>query len=268
METFLSLFFSIDIRIRAAVLIGLFIIFFWWFLGKAIIRLASVLPYLLRVVFKGVYLLIEVPICWIHDRVGSFFYSIDNGLAGGGKKIDSFLGRWYTCWRNPKSRHIFLSIAIYCVLLFWICIPAHTDEVDVQSFSGQGVYLCAENKLMHWLETHNLFEEQIEETMSYDESEQIGEEKNIEGILMKVITQKDPLSIRDIPSTENCEILKIVEKENTVIWKGDMAFGSGGNGNIEPWIKVETPDETIGWARLIYLCPVNENDFELKLQMR
>jgi len=35
---------------------------------------------------------------------------------------------------------------------------------------------------------------------------------------------------------------------------------------IEPWVKVETLDGTVGWARLIYLCPAYEKDFELKLQ--
>ena len=83
---------------------------------------------------------------------------------------------------------------------------------------------------------------------------------------MKVITREDPLSIRDIPSVENSEILENVEKEKEVLWKGEIAFGSGVKGNIEPWIKIETSKGTVGWARLIYLCPVNEKDYDLKFQ--
>ncbi len=266
MKAFISHFFSADIRIRAAVLIALFIIIFWWGLGKVIIRLASFFPYLLRGVFRGVYLLIEAPVCWIHGKVGSFFYRIDNGLSGVGDKIDTFLERWYMRWNNPTNKHTFLSIVIYFILLIWICIPYHAEETDIKSFSGQAVYLRVENKLTDLLESHNLYGEQIDEAINYEEPEPEEKEQFTEGIVMKVITQKDPLSIRDIPSTENCKTLENIEKENTVIWKGDIAFGSGRNGSIEPWIKVETPNGTLGWARLIYLCPVNEKDFELKLQ--
>lgn len=262
MKTFVSHFFSTDIRVRAAVIMALVLIVFWWGLGKVIVRLASFLPYLLRIVFKRIYLLIEVPVCWIHDRAGSFFHDIDNGLARGGDKIDTFFGRWYACWRDPKSRHIFLSVVIYCALLIWICIPYNADA---RSFSGQPAYLSLEGKLTHWLETHDLYAAYTEEVMSHDEPESI-EDNIAESIVMKVITQKDPLSVRDIPATENCEILERVEKESTVLWKGDLAFGSGSNG-IEPWARVETPEGTIGWARLMYLCPANEKDYELMLRM-
>lgn len=157
---------------------------------------------------------------------------------------------------------------MYCALLIWICIPYHSDEPNVKSVSGQVVYLKLENKLTHWLETHDLYEEQIEEAMNHCYESELTEEENItEGIVIKVITQKDPLSIRDIPSVENCEILQSIEKDNTVLWEGDMVFGVGRNGTMEPWIKVEASDGTIGWARLLYLCPINEEDFELKLRV-
>ena len=41
MKTFISHFFLADIRIRAAVLIALFIMVFWWILGKPVLRLRS-----------------------------------------------------------------------------------------------------------------------------------------------------------------------------------------------------------------------------------
>ena len=266
MKAFISHFFSMDIRVRAAVLMAMFITVFWWFLGKMIIRVASLFPYLLRGAFRGVYLLIEAPVCWVHGRVGSFFYRIDNGLVSVGNRVDIFLQRWYSNWRNPENRHIFLPILIYCVLLIWICIPYREENADIGLFSGQGTYLKVENKLTDWLESYDLYGEQMEEAVSYEEPERVEKENITESIAMKVVTQKDPLSIRDVPSIENCEILENVEKENVVLWKGEMAFGSGSDGRIEPWIRVETSAGTIGWARLIYLCPVNEEDFELEWQ--
>ena len=147
MKTLISYFFLADIRIRAAVLIALFIIVFWWILGKVIVRLASFFPYLLKRIFRGIYLLIEAPVCWIHERVGSSFYEIDNGLSGTGKKIDTFLERWYTNWKNPVNSHIVLSIMIYGILLIWICVSHDTEGTEEKAFNGQAVYLKVEDKL-------------------------------------------------------------------------------------------------------------------------
>lgn len=55
MESFALFFFSLDIKIRAAVFLA-FIIILWWIFGKIIIRILAFLLYLLRGVFKGVYL--------------------------------------------------------------------------------------------------------------------------------------------------------------------------------------------------------------------
>jgi len=264
MKAFLSEIFSADIRIRAALLMALFIMVFWWCLGKLIIRFASYFPYLLKRVFRWVYLLIETPVCWLHGKAGAFFYQIDNGVSGVGRKIDSFLEQWHECWKNPKNRHIFLSIVIYGVFLAWICIPYQAKGTDFNAFNGQEMYLKVESKLKDWLKSNNLYEEPIKETTNY--GNRAGKESVTEGIVMKVITEKTPLTIRDIPSAEKCEILERIAKESTVIWRGDIAFGSVRNGGIEPWIKVETASGTEGWARLIYLCPINKKDFKLKLQ--
>lgn len=266
MKTFISMFFSMDIRIRATVLVALVIVIFWWILGKIIIRFASIFPYLLKGVFRGVYILIEAPVCWLHERTGSLFYGVDNGLANVGAKIDFFLGQWHMRWRNLQNRRIILSIVIYCAFLFLIYIPYDAENAGVNSFRGDTVYLWVERKLADFLEAQNLYGGRIEEAASYSEPEETEEEGDAEGVIMKVITKNDPLSIRNIPSEDECEILEQVERENTVIWKGEMAFRSGRNGLTEPWIKVETLAGTVGWARLIYLCPMNENDFELKLQ--
>ena len=172
MKTFISHFFLADIRIRAAVLIALFIIVFWWILGKIIIRLASFFPYLLKSIFRWIYLLIEAPVCWIHEKVGSFFYGIDNGLSGIGEKIDTLLERWHTSWKKPVNRHIALSVVIYSVLLIWICASHYTEEIETKSFNGQTVYLKVENKLTDWLEAHLLNGQQIEEVANFEELEQ------------------------------------------------------------------------------------------------
>ncbi len=247
MKTLISHFFLADIRIRAAVLIALFIMLFWWILGKAIIRLASFFPYLLKSIFRGIYLLIEAPVCWIHERVGSFFYGIDNGLSGIGEKIDTFLERWYTSWRNPVNSHIALSVVIYGILLIWICASHHAEGIEAKLFNGQAVYLKVENKLTDWLEAHNLYGQQIEKIANFEESEQ---EEEI------ALEEKEPVYVQlnergkrgsNIRSEINLDndnnIIGGVNAESEILYCDEWTHDGE-----RYWIRVYIPDDDVeGW---------------------
>ncbi|RKI87773.1 hypothetical protein D7V94_20350 [Parablautia intestinalis] len=247
MKTLISHFFQADIRIRAAILIALFIMIFWWILGKVIIRLASFFPCSLKSVFRGIYLLIEAPVCWIHERVGSSFYEIDNGLSGIGKKIDTFLERWYTKWKNTVKSHIVLSIVIYGILLVWICVSHNTEGIDENSFNGQTVYLKVEDKLVDWLEVHNLYGQPIEEVADFEESEQ--EEK-------VALEEKGPVYIQlnergkrgsNIRSETNLDndanIIGGVNAESEILYSDEWTHDGE-----RYWIRVYIPDDDVeGW---------------------
>ena len=247
MKTFISHFFLADIRIRAAVLIALFIMVFWWILGKPVLRLASFFPYMLKSIFRGIYLLIEAPICWIHERVGSFFYGIDNGLSGTGKRIDTFFERLYTSWKNPVSSHIALSIVIYGILLIWICVSHHTEGIKAKPFSGQAVYLKVENKLMDWLEAINLYGQQIEEAANFEESEQEAE---------AALEEKEPVYIRlnergkggsnirsETDLNNNSNIIGGVNAESEILYCDEWTYAGE-----RYWIRVYISDDDVeGW---------------------
>lgn len=247
MKTLISHFFLADIRIRAAVLIALFIIFFWWILGKVIIRLASFFPYLLKKFFRGMYLLIETPVCWIHERIGSLFYGIDNGLSGIGKKIDTFLEQWYTGWRNPVNSHIVLSVVIYGILLIWICASHYTEGIETKPFNGQAVYLKAENKLTDWLEAHNLYGQQIEEVDNFGEPE-LEEEAAFE--------EKEPVYIRlnergkrgsnirsEIDLNNDNNIIAGVNAESEILYLNEWTYDGE-----RYWVRVHISDNDVeGW---------------------
>lgn len=247
MKTLISLFFQTDIRIRAAVLIALLIMVFWWILGKAIIRLASFFPYLLKNIFRGIYLLIEAPVCWIHERVGSCFCGIDNGLSGIGRKIDTFLEWWYTSWKNPVNSHIALSVMVYGILLIWICVSHHTDGIEVDLFNGQAMYLKMENKLTDWLEDHNLYGQQVEEVGNFEELEQ---EKGVDlkektSVYIQLNERgKRGSNIRsetDLDDDNN--IIGGVNAESEILYFGEWIYDGE-----RYWIRVRIPDDDVeGW---------------------
>lgn len=105
---------------------------------------------------------------------------------------------------------------------------------------GQKVYLRIEESLIKTLEKNGWYEKavEVEETLADSEEKIFEVEKNPRDIVLVVVTANDPLTI--------------------------MAFGKGSNGDIEPWVEVKSMDGIIGWARL-YLCPEDEDDFELTL---
>lgn len=241
METLISQFFAVDIRIRAAVLSALFIIVFWWILGKVIIRLVSFFPYLLKCIFRGIYLLIEVPVCWIHERVGSLFYGIDNGLSDIGEKIDTFFERWYMRWKNPVKRHIVLSIVIYGIFLIWICASPHTEGIEAKSFNGQAMYLKVENKLTDWLEAHDLYGKQIEEAANF--SEPAIEEK--EPVYIRLNEHgKGGSNIRSEPDiSNNNNIIGVVNTESEILYRNEWTHDGE-----RYWICVYIPANDLeGW---------------------
>lgn len=247
MKNLISHFFLADIRIRAAVLIALFIMAFWWISGRVIIRLASFFPYLLKKICRGMYLLIEAPVCWIHERVGSSFYGINNGLSAIGEKIDTFLERWHTRWKNPVNRHIALSIVIYGILLVWICVSPHTEGMETNLFNGQAVYLKMENKLTDWLEAHNLYGQQLEETTSFEEPEQkdeaVLEEKELVYIQLNERGKRGS-NIRSETNLDNdANIIGGVNAESEILYRDEWTYDGE-----RYWIRVYMPDDNMeGW---------------------
>lgn len=148
----------------------------------------------------------------------------------------------------------------YGILLWVTCISYQTDGMISQ------MYLKVQSGLTEQLEAQNDFEKAAVEGAGAENVSDVPEvEKESRDIVMTVSTAKDPLSIRDIPSMTDCEILDRADRGATVIWVGELAFGGGDSGKIEPWVKVVTADGITGWARLKYLCPEAEDDSVLTL---
>ena len=184
-----------------------------------------------------------------------------------------FLEAWYSLWHYCKNKRIFYSLLVYAILMGWICFPSFSKTNSAGLLYGQKKYLEIEKGVITCLKKLN----KIESVLTASNVIGLGSikgkldivenEKQSRNIMLIVSTEKTPLSIRDIPSIQDCKILDKVPKDSIVIWKGELAFGIGSNDKIEAWVKVETDDEILGWARLKYLYPKNETDFELSLSI-
>lgn len=260
MRNFLLGFLSLDLRIQIAILLGLLFAVVWLAAGRLIVRIASLMPWALRKGFRFFYRLAEAFICLFHKKMGELFYNLDNGMAAVGRKTDAFLQQWIEKWREPEKRYWSVCIVSYTILLCVACSFHRKDGMISQ------MYLKVTDGLAEQLEMQNDLEEASTEDAVAESNQDIPEtEKESRDIVMTVATAKDPLSIRDIPSMSDCEILDWADRGTTVIWAGDLAFGSGESGKIEPWARVVTANGITGWARLKYLCPEDENDLVLTL---
>ena len=252
-------FFSIDLKIQAILLLSCIFFVIWLFAGKILIKIVSIVPCFFRMLFYFIYLFLDIIVVFLHKKIGPYLFDFDNWMAETGRKIDGFLQQWHKRWRYPKKIFNDAFIVIYCVILGGIIISFRTDGMLAQAYTE------VTDKFVTKLETSEWFKKETKEGSDKNSSEVMKMGYKPRSIVMFVATINDPLNIRDIPSMKDCQLIDSVDKGSTVIWTGDMAFGIGDSDAIEPWVKVITVNGVSGWARLKYLHPEDENDFELTL---
>lgn len=238
---FLDLFLSWPLWGRAALVLGLFLLTVL-LLRVPLLKFLSLIPFLLKWIFRATYLLLEWLFSRLHKLLGGTFYRVDNGLAAFGKCVDGWLERWYGAWSNSKAQSPYNTLMITAVLACYLCIvlpPALHVEEGWQTW-GWSAYLRAEDTFIRWIEKQGWGE-----TESPQEPFQMS---------LTVYRVSSVLTIRDIPSTVGCTTLDTLPNGAVVSWHGELAFGFA-EGQQEMWVKVTTDSGVEGWGRLNYLHP-------------
>jgi hypothetical protein len=116
--------FEIPIAWRAVLFFGILFLI-WAIFGKLLLKMLSVIPWILNKFFWGLYILLEIPISALHRKFGSSFESTDNGWTTIMEKICVFFDTAVKKMRKPKSIYggrifgIYLLIAAYFLIPFW-----------------------------------------------------------------------------------------------------------------------------------------------------
>lgn len=144
---------------RTAAVLGILIFVFWLILGKpVIIRILSVIPFLLRKLFHGFYIAIEWVASFFHKKIGSGFFDLENGMSRWGERMDFRLERWYRAWHQPQKRHVFLAIVVYLLLFLLVgVLPMAAASPDSPLKAGERAYLRCEDAFVNFLEEHGLY---------------------------------------------------------------------------------------------------------------
>lgn len=265
MSYILNMFLQLPIMIRVAIfLIIPFIV--WIVLGKfnseIISKIIALVPLIIRKLFQRLYLLIDIPIDFAHRKFGSSFYEIDNGVSRLGKKIDLKLGKWYHSWETSQRAYIGIGILLYCLCVIIVSLPSLTKIEEGALIKGAEIYLVCENRIIKWLDDHDLYNEVSNDSVAVEIWKDVKEkmDDNQFGENMIVTGVSSALLVRDIPSTEGSTTLARLRNNDVVTWSGQITFSEVNNNRVEAWVKVMTEDGVEGWSRLHYLRPeVYEN---------
>lgn len=236
-----------------------------------ILKIISLLPFLLKQIFRLIYLLLEWLVSVLHRLLGGMFYRVDNGLAAFGEQTDTKLGRWYGAWHNPKSWQpyaLLMTMAFVLCYLFIVIPPALQIEEGGWQTKGCATYLWAEDTFVGWLEEHGWYASVARSDTSNDpvnsepaDSEPEPSQEPFQ-LFLTVYQVPSRLAVRDIPATQGSTSLGSLSNGDVVSWNGELTFGPAENGQ-EAWIKVTMDSGIEGWTRLSYLHP--EESMELTL---
>ncbi len=239
---------------------GLLLAVLWRVLGKGVCRLLSVVPWAFKRLFRGIYLILEMPVAALHKRYGSIFTKIDSYLSGFGEKIDVTLSDWYRAWKDYKGPRIgktFLTCAIYFAVV-----------VCPQYFHWTNNALRFGNTIFHYLEdSFVIMVQKIEwegrqEVSAESEMPTVEhiEETDTPNIIFIVSGVSTSLLVRDVPNVDEYEVLDRLRNGDQVTWSGQMTFAAADGDHIEPWIRITTGQGIEGWSRLYYLYPESFDD--------
>ncbi len=264
MSVIINVFLSLPLWLRVVVSFAVWILVLWKFLGRYIQYMLSIIPFLLKQLFRMIYLVVEFPVAALHERMGMIVLGkMENKMSRVGECIDSFMSDWYKSWHIQRKIALKKCLIAYVVCVVLVLLPSWIN-VDNNIFKiGQTLYIRSEIVCVSWLEKHGWYNPKIRK-VTYEEKHienEIDQREAMETILV-VSGVNSSLLVRDVPATENCTILDRLKNDDTVIWRGEMVFSVAENDHIEPWVKVVTKDNVEGWSRLYYLHPEQYADME------
>lgn len=234
-----------------------------------LLKILSLIPFLLKWMFRAVYLLLEWLVSILHKRLGGMFYRLDNGLSTLGKRVDGWLERWYGAWDKSKSWNPYTALVTLVALVCYLYVilpPMLHEEGGRWQTKGWSAYLWVEDSFVGWMADQGWYVPNTPDN-NPDVSSVSGELEPIQEVVQISLTVygvTNVLVIRDIPSTVESTTLDKLPNGAVVNWHGELTFGLA-EGRQEAWVKVTTDSGVEGWGRLNYLHPDEDTELTLVL---
>lgn len=262
---------NLQIWMRAAIVLFI-VILLWKMFGKIVLWILSIIPFLIKNIFRLFFVIMELPVAAFHKIFGSILYNVDNSLSAVGEKIDSVLEHWYTTWHSCEKINFGKCFLVYIVCVVFVALPSFVTLDNQIIKKGELLYIQVETFALDALKNLNgeteetvvALEDREEQVDCDEKSGKEYEEEQLEIVLIvSGINANSSLLVRDTPSTENGVKIENLLNGDEVIWRGHMVF-SEIDGQLEPWVYVVTENGNEGWSRLLYLHP----EYDLNVECR
>lgn len=262
---FVKLFLTIPLVFRVAFLF-LIVLLVWRILGKCILWICSIIPFVLEKFFALLYQIIELPVSILHKKFGTFWGRIDNAMASVGDKVVSAMDSWYNVWHTQYKFKWSRAFIIYFICLTLVVTPAYLPIETKFIRIGTDLYFSFERPIVEWVVKQEI---ELREKRAMVEEQESSEEELPQTEIQLIVTGVNSrLLVRDIPDTVKGTAYETLQNGETVIWNGELVFTMVENGHVEPWGKIVTQNGVEGWCRLYYLTPVEYEGTEYFLQVR
>ena len=250
---------SLPFSLRVAIGVFLFVFVVWKLGRKIILRILSIIPFLVKRIFLGIYLLIDTILSVLHKRIGWIFVTADEQFGEVCEKVDCKIERWYTKWRGAERAKIKECFLIYIISCLIIIIPSYIETDNRIIKVGENVYLKCETFILKNIRESRWYDSQKELSEGKDWLQKAGINGVYEGefqTTLVVTGLKSTLLVRDIPNKEMSVTLDKLCNGDCVIWRGETAFSYVDN-KVEMWAKITLENGIIGWSRMDYLYPLD-----------
>lgn len=255
MSFIINIFLNFPYIVRVSILLFILVVL-WKLVGKWILKLLSLIPFLLEKCFRYLFLLIEMPVAALHKKFGAVFFKVDNQLSKTGEKLDSIIQKWYESWHFCKNINLGKTLICYVLCVLFVVLPSIFKIDNPVLKAGETVYMNAEAAFEKWVEGRSWYKFEEEVIANQDEQPELEAEINDSAQIVLVVSGiTTSLLVRDMPSTENGVILERLHNDDTVIWTGEFVFAQIDNEHVEPWAKIATANGVEGWSRMFYLHP-------------
>ena len=168
MSEFVERFLSLPVGVRA-VLFGGFLLLSWLLLARPLLKIFSIVIWLLKKIFLGLYMLLEIPISILHSKLGSVFAGLDQGLTRITEKICTFMDKCCEKMKKPKTTFGMQAFIAYLVVGAYLLIPVAANLTTNSFVFWQQSYIEKEISVIQLLGLSTNQDEEEEE----DEEEPI-----------------------------------------------------------------------------------------------
>lgn len=248
------------LRAALVLFVGMFI--FGFLPGRFILWILSIIPYALQKIFRACYMLVELPVSWLHKKFGLSFYEVDNHLSSVGEKVDVALSRWYGAWHKSEKIHFGRFLLVYAACTVLVVAPSLIETKSSFLKIGETAYTFCETSFVDWTIKNGWYDpyatasaDQEVQEVQEEQAEDAAAETQVFEEKMVVSGVSTSLLVRKVPSIKKGEILGRLKNGDQVTWNGKMRFAKVEDDRTEPWVKIATEDGVKGWCRLFYLRP-------------